>query len=117
MPTTANKKKGACQEYMPIRVATNTGVNAPARRDPAWVVPWAMPRSPGSIQRDRPRLEIGKAPASPMPIRNRQTISMVTVVEKPVMKVNTDHHTTTLASAMRGPNLSPNQPPGIWNSA
>jgi hypothetical protein len=117
MPTRANRKKGMCQLYMPINVATSTGVIAPARREPAWVVPWAMPRSPGSIQRDSARLEIGKAPASPMPIRNRQAISIGSEEAMPVRNVKTDHHTTTLAKAMRGPTRSPNQPPGIWNNA
>ena len=42
---------------------------------------------------------------------------MVTLNEKPVRKVKTDHQITTLASAMRGPARSPNQPPGIWNMA
>ena len=34
---------------------TNGGVSAAPRRDPAWVSPWASPRSPGKSQRERDR--------------------------------------------------------------
>jgi len=36
---------------------------------------------------------------------------------QPVAMVNTDHMATTRMSTLRGPILSPSQPPGISNSA
>src|SRR5580658_9752155 len=100
-----------------MRKTTITGVIAPPNRDPAWVAPCANPRSAGRIQRERERVAIGKAPASPAPKRKRQTASEVTDQENAVKAVNADHQTTTPASARRPPKRSPNQPPGIWKRA
>src|SRR4051812_28263480 len=94
--------------------ATNAGVMAAPSREPACVIPCAKPRSEGSIQRERDRVAIGNAPASPMPNRKRQAI-MEPALHMPINEAQKmDHHATIPASARRGPKRSPSQPPGIW---
>ena len=44
-----------------------------AEREPAWVIPWAKPRSVGGIQRDSERVAMGNAPASPRPKKTWMT--------------------------------------------
>jgi len=119
MPIPAKIRNGSRQpsDDMPISATTSTGVIAAAEREPACVVPCAIARSDGNIQRDSARLAIGKDPASPMPIRNRKTPIDTADQDRVVSAVNADHQITTQVSAARGPTRSPNQPPGIWNSA
>ena len=117
IPIRAKITNGARQPHWAIIHTTSIGVSAPPSREPAWVTPCAQPRSDGSIQRDSERVAIGKAPASPMPNRKRMTIIEVAFHDTTVRAVKVDHHSTTPASALRGPNRSPSQPPGIWNIA
>ena len=63
------------------------------------------------------RIEIGNAPASPMPKRKRQTAMDSALQVRAVAEVKRLHQVTMKASARRGPIRSPSHPPGIWNSA
>ena len=94
--------------------ATIGGVKAAPSREPAWVTPCAQPRSEGSIHRDRLRVAIGNAPASPTPKRNRQIPMLTAPTITAVSDVNALHHSTISVNARRGPKRSPSQPPGIW---
>src|ERR1700722_2354250 len=96
---------------------TSGGVRAAPKREAAWGKPWEKPRSSGGIQRDRERVAIGKAPASPTPKRNRHMPSVAALKQSAVNEVKSDHQHTMQARARRGPTLSPNQPPGIWKRA
>src|SRR5690348_340547 len=92
-----------------ISATANTGVKAPPRREPACVAPCAKPRSAGSIQRESERVAMGKAPASPIPKRNRHTAIDIADQVKGVKAVKADHQITTPARARRAPSRSPNQ--------
>src|ERR1700736_2470301 len=107
------KKNGARQPYRSIITTTRAGVKAAPKRDAAWVIPWAKPRSVGSIQRERDLVAMGNAPASPIPKKNRNTPIEVAYQANAVSEVKNDHHTTTSASARRPPMRSPSHPPGI----
>jgi hypothetical protein len=109
--------KGARQPHPAISATTSGGVNAAPKREPPCVTPWAKPRSDGSIQRESERVAIGNAPASPTPNRKRNIAIDAAFQAAAVSAVNALHHVTMRASARRGPMRSPNQPPGIWNSA
>src|SRR5581483_2365988 len=100
-----------------IAIATIGGVIAPPKRDPAWVTPWAKPRSVGRIQRESDRVAIGNAPASPKPKNTWITSIEAEFQASAVKAVNTLHQLTTIVKARRAPMVSPSQPPGIWKSA
>src|ERR1700733_1041115 len=96
---------------------TRGGVIAAPSRDPACVTPCANPRSLGRIQRERDRVDIGNAPASPAPKMKRIASSDVAFQPAAVSEVKTLHQLTMIVNARRGPILSPSHPPGTWNSA
>ena len=85
-------------------------------REPACVMPCAKPRSAGSIQRDSERVAMGNAPDSPTPKMKRMATMDAAFQAKVVREVNILHQVTIIASARRGPILSPNQAPGSWKS-
>ena len=72
---------------------------------------------------------VGKSPLAPQTLsvgthalrvthpEYRDFVRFVDVEFDTPAAVKVDHQTTTPAIASRGPTLSPNQPPGIWNSA
>src|SRR5262249_39418011 len=109
--------KGTRQPYRTSRNTTNGGVSAPPSREPACVKPCTNPRSAGRTQRDRDRVAMGKAPASPTPNRKRIVAIDAAPQAAAVIEVKTDHHMTIAEKARRGPIQSPSQPLGIWNSA
>ena len=74
-------------------------------------------RSPTGSQADSMRVRLGKQPASPAPNMKRITHSDARFHAAPVRAVNTDHSSTSWVSTRRTPNLSPNRPMGISNSA
>ena len=86
-------------------------------REAAWVTPCAKPRSVGSIQPERDRVAMGKAPASPIPKKKRKIPIAAAFHANAVSEVKIDHQTTTTDSARRPPIRSPSHPPGIWNRA
>src|SRR6202034_4132392 len=92
------------------------GVMAAPSREPACVMPCAKPRAAGSIQRDNERVAMGNAPDSPTPKMNRMASMDTAFQAKVVREVNILHQVTIIASARRGPILSPNQAPGSWKS-
>src|ERR1700681_995170 len=93
------KKNGERHPYRSIITTTRAGVKAAPTRDAACVSPCAKPRSVGSIQRESERVAIGKAPASPMPKKNRHSPMESAFQENAVSEVKIDHHTTTRESA------------------
>src|SRR5690606_18179739 len=76
-----------------------------------------QPRSEGNIQRERERVAMGNAPASPMPNRKRHTIMDAAAQVSAVAAEKNDHQVTTQVRARLGPKRSPSHPPGTWNSA
>ena len=62
-------------------------------------------------------VRLGKQPASPAPKSARVTRSETKLHVQPVAAVKNDHQSTTRVSTLRGPSLSPSQPPGISKSA
>ena len=59
---------------------------------------------------------MGNAPDSPTPKMNRMATMDAAFQAKVVREVNILHQVTMIASARRGPILSPNQAPGSWKS-
>src|SRR5258708_29211067 len=106
-------KNGARHPKRIIIMTTSAGVKAAPKREAACVMPWAKPRSVGSIQRERDRVAMGNAPASPIPKKKRHSPIDTAFQENAVSDVKIDHHTTTRDSARRPPMRSPNHPPGI----
>ena len=80
-------------------------------------MPWAFTRSSGLSQVVKALVRFGKQPASPAPKSARLTASETKFQVQPVAAVKNDHHSTTRVSTLRGPSLSPSQPPGISKSA
>src|SRR5712692_9975605 len=96
---------------------TNSGVNAPPQRALNHISPTARLRSGRGSQLVNILVRFGKHPASPAPNRKRVTSSEARFQTQPVATVKKDHHSTTRINTLRGPILSPSQPPGISNSA
>ena len=78
---------------------------------------WAFTRSSDGSQVVKALVRFGKQPASPAPKSARVTTSETKLQVQPVAAVKKDHHSTTRVSTLRGPSLSPSQPPGISKSA
>src|SRR5262245_61262239 len=97
--------------------ATSNGVKAPPQRALSHMIPCARTRSANGSQIVNALVKFGKHPASPMPKKKRHTTSETKFHAHPVNAVNADHMMTTRMSTLRGPILSPSQPPGISNNA
>ena len=95
----------------------NNGVNAPPQRALNHTMPWARTRSANGSQSVNALVMFGKQPASPAPNRKRETTSDTRFHARPVAAVKMDHMITTRRRTLRGPMMSPSQPPGISNSA
>ncbi len=67
MPSRPKTRNAARQPDFKMMNTTMGGVNAAPKREPAWVMPCAKPRSVGRIQRASDRVAMGNAPASPRP--------------------------------------------------
>src|ERR1043166_7656283 len=117
MPAKPKTKNGARHPYAIMIATTMVGVSAAPNREPAWVTPCAKPRSVGRIQRESDRVAMGNAPASPRPKKTWIVSIEIALHAAAVRQVNALHQVTTSDRARRAPILSPNHPPGIWNSA
>ena len=96
---------------------TSSGVNAPPQRALNHMMPCARTRSCTGSHSVNALVTFGKQPASPTPNRNRKNTSETSPHAQPVAMVKSDHIITTRMSTLRGPILSPSQPPGISNNA
>src|SRR5262245_12650729 len=112
MPIMPNSTNGMRQPQTTIIAATTPCVSAPASREPECVTPWANPRSDVASQREKARVALGKAPASPAPNRKRMTMNEAALQAEMVKIVKADHHSTIPDSIRRGPMRSTNQPLG-----
>src|SRR5262245_25908002 len=106
-------KKTLRQPKFAISATAIGGVNAAPRRAPECVMPCAKPRSLAGSQNESARVAVGNAPASPIPKRNRMTYIDHLPRANEVAAVKADHQRTITANTRRGPNQSPNHPPGI----
>src|SRR5688572_6986740 len=111
-PMIPKRTNGMRQPQTTIIAATTPCVRAPASRDPEWVTPWANPRSEVASQREKARVALGNAPASPAPNRKRMTMNEAAFQAETVQIVNADHHNTIPDSMRRGPMRSTSQPLG-----
>src|SRR5438046_3116645 len=117
MPTTPNNSKACRQDMKENTHTASSGVNAPPQRALNHITPTARLRSSRGSQLLNILAKLGKHPASPAPNRKRVTSSDIRLKTQPVAAVKNDHQITTRISTLRGPILSPSQPPGISNSA
>src|SRR5437867_1817556 len=117
MPMAPNSSKARRHDISENTHTTSNGVNAPPQRALNHIRPTARLRSfPGS-QAVNIFVKFGKQPASPAPNRKRVTSNEARFQTQPVAAVKKDHQSTTRISTLRGPILSPSQPPGISKSA
>src|SRR5581483_582047 len=102
------------------------GVTAPPTPTPQRKRALPIPRWPGPVQLATILLELGKAAASPTPIRKRAIANDHTRPNHltkgsrgaiAVAAVNTEHQRIAAVNTPRGPKRSPIQPPGTWNRA
>src|SRR5262245_8977152 len=117
MPMAPNNSKACRHDIQENTHTTSSGVKAPPQRALSHITPTARLRSSRGSQLVNILARFGKQPASPAPKRKRVTNSDARFQAQPVAAVKNDHHTTTRMSTLRGPILSPSQPPGISNSA
>src|SRR3954471_5884473 len=117
MPTRPNKPKARRQLMSENTQTTNSGVNAPPHRALNHITPTALLRSRHGSQLVNILARVGKQPASPAPKRKRVRRSPARFQAQPVAAVKKDHIITTRIRPLRGPILSPSQPPGISKSA
>src|SRR6266853_6088691 len=110
---TPNNSKACCHDIKENTHTTSSGVNAPPQRALNHITPTARLRSSRGSQLVNILARFGKQPASPAPKRNRVASSDTRFHTQPVAAVKNDHHITTRISTLRGPILSPSQPPGI----
>ncbi len=80
-------------------------------------IPCARPRDESGNHARRIRAELGNAPASPAPNRNRMTTSDANPQAAPVSAVKNDHQSTIRVRMRREPYRSPHRPAGISKSA
>jgi hypothetical protein len=113
-PKTTNARR---QDISENTHTTSNGVNAPPQRALNHITPTARLRSSRGSQFVNILARFGKQPASPAPKRKRVTSNDPRFHAQPVAAVNRDHQTTTRMSTLRGPMVSPSQPPGISNNA
>lgn len=101
--------------------AVTGGVRAEPMPIPPIVMPIPKPRSCGGCQFAIDRLKLGRAAASPMPMRNLTTASEPImpirltrgrVGARAVSAVKIDHQMTAKVKTRRGPHRSPIHPPG-----
>src|SRR5262245_24173698 len=117
--TRPSRPKISNERRQPTNCSTNTtrsGVKAPPQRADSHRMLWAFTRSSGGSQVVKALVRFGKQPASPAPKSARVTTSDRKLQVQPVAAVKNDHQTTTRVSTLRGPSLSPSQPPGISKS-
>src|SRR6266576_2150425 len=117
MPIAPNTSKARRHDMSEKTHTTSSGVNAPPQRALSHITPTARLRSSRGNQLVNIFARLGKQPASPAPNRKRVTSNEPRFQAQPVAAVKNDHQTTTRISTLRGPILSPSQPPGISNSA
>src|SRR5436190_1908920 len=117
MPMTPNSSNAPRHDRTENTHTTSSGVNAPPQRALNHITPTARLRSSRGSQLVNIFAKLGKQPASPAPNRNRITSSDTRFQAQPVAAVKNDHQNTTRMSTLRGPILSPSQPPGISNRA
>src|SRR5258705_1218016 len=112
-PTARNISKARRQDMSENTHPTSNGVKAPPQRALNHITPTARLRSSRGSQFVNILARFGKHPASPAPKRKRVTSRDRRLPTHPVAAVKKDHQTTTRMSTLRGPILSPSQPPGI----
>src|SRR6266545_3264380 len=116
-PTAPNISKARRQDMSENTHTTSNGVKAPPQRALNHITPTARLRSSRGSQFVNILARLGKQPASPAPKRKRVTKSETRFHAQPVAAVKNDHQMTTRINTLRGPILSPSQPPGISNNA
>src|SRR5205809_448797 len=112
-----NNSKARRQDIHENTHTTSSGVKAPPQRALNHITPTARLRSSRGSQLVNILARFGKQPASPAPNKKRVTSSETRLQAQPVAAVKNDHQITTRMSTLRGPILSPSQPPGISNNA
>src|SRR5678816_3413539 len=117
MPIAPNSAKACRHDINENTHTTSSGVNAPPQRALNHMTPTARLRSSRGSQFVNILARLGKQPASPAPKKKRVTSNDARFHAQPVADVKSDHQTTTRINTLRGPILSPSQPPGISNSA
>ena len=96
---------------------TSGGAIAAPRRLALCVNPCTKPRSSRGYQSCIERVAPGKAPASPIPNKNRTTMNDAAPLAAAVAAVITDQYATMVPITGLAPKRSLSQPPGTWNSA
>src|SRR5258706_16091718 len=117
MPIAPNSRKACRQDINKKPHTPSNGVNAPPQRALTHITPTARLRSSAGSKLVNIFARLGKQPASPAPKRKRVINSEAAFHAHPVAAVKNDHQSTTRISTLRGPILSPSQPPGISKSA
>src|SRR5258706_258461 len=117
MPIAPNNANAPRHDIHENTQTTSSGVNAPPQRALSHITRTARLRSVPGSQLVNIFARFGKQPASPAPNKNRVTSSDTRFHAQPVAAVKNDHQSTTRISTLRGPILSPSQPPGISNNA
>src|ERR1044071_9576538 len=117
MPMAPKSSKAWRQDMKEKTQTTSKGVKAPPQRALNHITPTARLRSSAGSQLVNILARLGKQPASPAPKRKRVTTSELKLRTHPVAAVKKDHQRTTRIRTLRGPILSPSQPPGISKRA
>src|SRR3954469_7014574 len=112
IPRAPNSSKARRQDRSENTQTTSKGVKAPPQRALNHMTPTARLRSSRGSQFVNILARLGKQPASPAPKKKRVTSTEARFHAQPVAAVKNDHQTPTRISTLRGPILSPSQPPG-----
>src|SRR4051812_14958521 len=117
MPMAPNTSNACRHDITEKTHTTSSGVKAPPHRALNHMMPTARLLSSAGSQFVNILARFGKQPASPAPKRKRVTNKVQRLRTHPVAAVKNDHQRTTRIRTLRGPILSPSQPPGISKSA
>src|SRR5262245_64550811 len=107
-PSTTNEPR---QVSHAISAASSGGVIELPSREKAWVSPCAKPRLLSGVQYCIARVAVGKVAPSPKPSAKRARNSIGRLLTKPVAMVDSAQIMPHQNSVLRGPKVSPTQPP------